>query len=285
MKTIGMKEEVESYILSNFDTKILSCKPEIEIDDIGIKAVIWNIKTSTEGNWWVVTSDRFPMNLYPQFEYYFGTDEVFSFHLGLMTRLAEDYETGHKNELKNITFGTELLNELSRKLTLIAEKVDSVEELEEIQGIGVMCRETLILLGNYIFEVEFLDGEDEPKRSDFKQKAFYFLQKAISGKENKELRQSTRNMTNSAWDYANKITHSTTATVHDASIAYTLCVATVSVYEKLLSKYYDPISHIKCMKCGSKKIELYEEKEILYGKCMNCCFIIEFVEEEGENFA
>lgn len=284
MNTIGMKEKVEEYIFSQFknEIEILSCKPESTIEDFGVEAVVWNVKTDKENNWWVVTSDTYPMNLYPQFEYYFGTDEVFSFHIGLMQRVRQQYDTEHKNELSNITFGTSLLNELGRKLKLLAENVDSATEVEEFQSIGVMCRETLIMLGNYIFEVDFLNGDEEPKVSDFKNKSYYFLQAVMPGRDNKELRKTIKDMTNSSWDYANKVTHSTSTTIHDASITYTLCVATVSLYEKLIAKYYDPISNIKCMQCGSKKIELFEIEDKLNGKCMNCSCEFTFV-EDGEN--
>ena len=50
-------------------------------NDFDLDVTVWNVKTDTDGAWWVVEGDTVPMNLYPQGAYYFGTDEVYSFHM------------------------------------------------------------------------------------------------------------------------------------------------------------------------------------------------------------
>ena len=82
-------------------------------------------------------------------------------------------------------------------------------EIEEIQAIGVICRETLLTL----------------------------------------------------WDYSNWITHSTSSSIQDASIALNLCTTVVSAFENLLDKINDPLAGLKCKKCGSKNLFIAENDE------------------------
>ena len=83
-------EDVKSYVewQSQGKCTVLSAKTEQHFDDLGVDVRVWNVKTDTDGDWWVVEGDRIPMNLYPQSAYYFGVDEVYSFHMGLMQRMS-----------------------------------------------------------------------------------------------------------------------------------------------------------------------------------------------------
>lgn len=118
-----------------------------------------------------------------------------------------------------------------------------------------------------------------PKESDFKNKSKYFITRAISGSENAELRNSIRKLCNASWDFSNKVTHSDTKDIYDASIAYSLCVATTTVLEKLMDKVHDPFAKIRCIQCGSKNIKLFEKDEELYGECYICGTQFKFIEE------
>ncbi len=88
-------EDVAKYVewQSQNKCKVLSAKPEQTFNDLGVEVRVWNVKTDTDGSWWVVEGDTVPMNLYPQDAYYFGTDEVYSFHMGIMERMkASEYK-------------------------------------------------------------------------------------------------------------------------------------------------------------------------------------------------
>lgn len=89
------KEQVDNYIKRQLkECKIISSKPETTISDMGHEVTIWNVRTDNEGAWWVASGGGFPMNLYSQDQPYFlTTDEVFSFHFGLMMRLIYSEET------------------------------------------------------------------------------------------------------------------------------------------------------------------------------------------------
>ena len=68
-------EDVKSYVewQSQGKCTVLSAKTEQHFDDLGVDVRVWNVKTDTDGDWWVVEGDRIPMNLYPQSAYYFGS--------------------------------------------------------------------------------------------------------------------------------------------------------------------------------------------------------------------
>lgn len=61
------------------------------------------------------------MNLYPQGAYYFGTDEDYSFHMGLMERMQASQEQYNPDDyIETASLGTEITPQLLRKLRSVA---------------------------------------------------------------------------------------------------------------------------------------------------------------------
>ena len=61
------------------------------------------------------------MNLYPQGAYYFGTDEDYSFHMGLMEQMQASQEQYNPDDyIETASLGTEIASQLLRKLRSIA---------------------------------------------------------------------------------------------------------------------------------------------------------------------
>mgnify|MGYP001202529491 FL=1 len=90
--------------------KVLSAKPEHNFNDLGVEVCVWNVKTDTDGDWWVVEGDTVPMNLYPQSAYYFGADEVYSFHMGLMQRMSASHDRYDPEDfIRGVTLDAEAL--------------------------------------------------------------------------------------------------------------------------------------------------------------------------------
>ncbi|MEA4894669.1 MAG: hypothetical protein VB064_05355 [Oscillospiraceae bacterium] len=268
------KKQVEKYVEEQCGgkTKVIHSKPEQTYNELGFSVTIWNVKTDNDGAWWVVQGDL-PMNLYPQDKaYYFSTDEVFSFHLGIMLRLMNDEARNAESFIEHISNGTQLSMALKRKLSLASEKLNVAVEIEEIQSIGVICRETLIELINYVYDIDSFDGEDEYKKSDVKNRGELIIERYLAGSANAELRKYIKNLLNGAWDYSNSITHSTSKTKYEASICLTMTVALVSSFENLLNKYFDPIAGLKCKKCGSRRLIVAENEKTsdLLIICENC---------------
>lgn len=164
------KEQVDQYIESQMQCKVISSKPETTICDLGHEVTIWNVRTDKEGAWWVATGGDFPMHYYPQdTPYYLTTDEVFSYHLGLMMRLLYNHETHPEHVVDFISREAGIASDIRRKLELAAEKFNDAVEIEEIQAVGVICRETLLkLIGNISESDILIKGAEEFKKADFK---------------------------------------------------------------------------------------------------------------------
>lgn len=83
---INAEEKITSYLKDNDVTSIKYMQVEQTYRDLDIEVNVWNVKTNS-GNWWVVEGEGIPMNLYTQNEYYFSSDEAYSFHMGITQRL------------------------------------------------------------------------------------------------------------------------------------------------------------------------------------------------------
>ena len=263
MSVSEIQKQVEEYVESQChgNAKVIHSKQEQSYNELGFSITIWNVKTDNDGSWWVAQGDL-PMNLYPQDKaYYFSTDEAFSFHLGLMLRLINDDENLSNNMIDYVANNTEIVDNVKRKLLLASEKLQHAVEIEEIQGIGIICRETLIELIGYLFEEDSFESETDFKKSDVKNRGELVINKYLAGSENAELRKHIKNLLNGSWDYANILTHSSSRSIHEASICLTMTIAVVSSFENLLQKYHDPLAGLKCKKCGSKSLLIAENDE------------------------
>ncbi|MHA6482366.1 hypothetical protein ACX1C1_10760 [Paenibacillus sp. strain BS8-2] len=263
MSSPEIKKQVEDYVewQCRGKAKVIHSKPEQTYNELGFEVTIWNVKTDNDGAWWVAQGDL-PMNLYPQdHAYYFVTDEVFSFHLGIMLRMMNDEANKPENTIHNIASGTEISINIKRKLVIASQKLQEAVEIEEIQAIGVTCRETLIELINHLFTLDDFEGQDDFKKSDVKNRGSLVIEKYLTGSENSDLRKHLRNVLNGAWDLSNSLTHSSSKTVYDASICLTMTTAAVSVFEDLLNKHDDIFSGIRCNNCGSKQLTIAENDE------------------------
>lgn len=284
-------EDVANYVewQSQHKCKVLSAKPEHTFNDLGVEVRVWNVKTDTDGSWWVVEGDTVPMNLYPQDAYYFGADEVYSFHMGIMERMkVSAYKP--ENYVNAMTLESDIAPQLFRKLKNIANLIDSAIEIEDFQAIGVQCREILIELGNSIYFTEMAGESEQPQASNFKKKAELFVQFYLAGSDNSDYRSIIKKLTESTWDYANKITHSHNTTFYEASTCVSLCTSLVGVYENIRQKVFDPISQYKCKSCTSKKLEIIDDEtgedgivQKLFLQCEECGDIAEIIIEADDN--
>ncbi|MCE7698317.1 MAG: hypothetical protein K8E24_005585, partial [Methanobacterium paludis] len=212
---------------------------------------------------------------YPQDKpYYFTTDEIFSFHLGLMMRVMYDHETKPQHVIDFLSGETATASVIRRMLELTAEKLNDATELEEIQAIGVMCREILLKQIEIISQSDSLtlEGIETLKKADFKNRVELILKTIVPGKRNKTLRKSTKDLAFGVWDLSNIITHSKSGTEHKAGVCLTLCTAFITSMEHLLLNYFDILSGEKCRNCGSKKLTIAEndENDIILIICEMC---------------
>lgn len=143
---IETEKRIKRYLKENKISKVLHMQVERSFEENGVTVNIWNVKAN-KGAWWVAEGVRVPMNLYTQDAYYFSVDEVYSFHLGILQRIQ-----GGKSEseqiLSDLPLDLEQVDLIRRKINLAAERLHVGMEPEEMQGIGLICRESLIALAN-----------------------------------------------------------------------------------------------------------------------------------------
>lgn len=280
-------EDVTKYVEleSQNKCKVLSAKPEYKFNDLGMEVCVWNVKTDNDGDWWVVEGDEVPMNLYSQSAYYFGADEAYSFHMELMKRMRVEQEKFSSEDfVRGVTLGTDIAPQLFRKLKNVAQLIDSAHEVEDFQSIGVQCIEILIELGNYIYVPDMATNGEQPQKSNFKQKVELFLQFYLKGSENSDYRSMIKKLTESTWEYACKITHSSKATFYEASSCVMMCTSLIGVCENILQKIYDPVSQYECSSCKSKRLVIDSDEsnedgivQKLFLKCDECETITEVI--------
>ena len=285
-------EDVKNYVewQSQGKCTVLSAKTEQHFDDLGVDVYVWNVKTDTDGDWWVVEGDTVPMNLYSQSAYYFGADEVYSFHMGLMQRMSAAQDEYNPEDFVNgVTLDAEIAPQLFRKLKSVAALIDTAKEIEDFQAIGVQCRETLIELGNHIYNPMMAGSGEQPQASNFKRKSELFIQFYLKGSENSDYRNIIKKLTEATWDYANKITHSRSATYYEVSTCVTLSISLEGLYENILQKDFDTHSQYHCSICQSKKLSIVGDDsdedgivQKLYLHCEECGGTTEVVFEKND---
>jgi hypothetical protein len=210
----------------------------------GQKFEVWDVLAAS-GRWWVVTN---PMNFYSQ-EKFPILDEVFTFHLGLMLRVTDRPEPFASNE-ELARFG-----EAWRKWTTAAMQVDEADEADAFQAIGMQCREALIAMVKAA-QVQMPASElaeDRPKAADVVGWCERIADTVAPGDSRKQVRSHLKAVSKSTWELVNWLTHSSSATRHDAVLA-------VSGVEHVLSSFgsawvrHERGAPDRCPECGSYKL-------------------------------
>jgi len=263
---------VKEYVEDQFDCAITNIKPEQKFDDLGFDVTVWNVKTKSEGSWWVVDGKTLPMNLYTQNESFFSADEAYSFHLGLMERVMNREISEPFNVIGHGIHGADITFEIHRKLSEAVVSLDRFMETESIQKTGLCCRESLIMLTNNLFQESFLEENEEmPKGSDFVSKSGIILRKILPGSSNSDLRSHIKKISKAAWDFSNQTTHSSSKTYYDASICLTLTKSVISTFENLIKKHLDILSEMTCDECGGRNIRAEDRANGKIGVICKVC--------------
>ncbi len=246
--------DVEQYVEREGREKVMSAKEEQRFSDLGLEVRVWNVVTD-KGRWWVVEGDGAPMNLYPQTAYYFSSDEAYSFHMGVMARVHTSLEKDPEHALRLVRFGQDRFAGVRRKLHVAAQALPTAAEAEDHQAIGLSCREALIALGaEIVINSDVPEGEEPPKRGDFKNRAQLAIGRMLPGPQNDALRKHSRKICEAAWEWTSSLTHSPTRSRPDSVIALTMTGAVIGLFEQLLEKFaYE--EEFECPSCRSRQLQ------------------------------
>lgn len=269
---IDAEQRITSYLADNDVGGIKYMKVEQTFDDLGDEVHVWNIRTN-DGNWWVVEGENVPMNLYTQNEFYFSADEAYSFHMGITQRLQARHHQTFKHVIDEVPLDIDWVKSISRRLNSAALELNDVSGPEDIQSIGLTCRESLIELAGALAQgnPELLT-EHGLKAADFKGIAKAAINLYAVGKRNSNLRKRCRDLIEAAWDHSSEVVHSSNKNIPDAKICLLFTCSAVSVIQNLFFKYLGFDEEPKCPECKSMDYDLAggETSEELVLCCNSC---------------
>ena len=151
---------IEGYMASQArDEKVIHLEKVTSERVMGRDRDVWDVHTD-QGRWWVITG---PTNLYSQAQFP-SMDVALSFHVGVTLRVEE--RDRHHAEVDD---HVDRFAEAWRKLEQAAEALNTADEAEEFQAVGMHCRESLIAFMHTASEVVTLPpGVARAKAADVK---------------------------------------------------------------------------------------------------------------------
>jgi len=213
---------------------------------VGKTHLMYDVHT-IKGRWWVITE---PTNLYDQ-EAWPELDYTLSFHIGLGLRMSERSRVEAGDDRREHAEGA------WRRYAAAVEAMDTANDAEDFQAVGMKCREALLALARENHKAPWV-GEvaDPPKGDDLKGWMAVFAAKLLPDRRQ---RAYLKDVTEKTWDLAVGLQHNANATPWDAEL-------TLGAVQHLLSSFM--LARIKheygapprCTRCGSYR--LVEQGEV-----------------------
>ena len=241
------KKEIESvtgYMKSQAPGLTVEFVQKVYSENVlNVRHDVWDVHTNVD-RWWVITE---PTNLYAQ-EQFPNMDLALTFHIGLCLRIPRS----DRQKLSEIP--AEPLAACLRVLQEASEAVGQAQEVADYQAIGVRCREALLAFADIAQKViPWTVAGEPPKKADLKAWADHICSVALSGESQKQRRHLFKILLESAWDFANWLTHTKSSNWYDAEAA-------VSVTENAIGHGISAvIRHLRgvpehCPACGSQRL-------------------------------
>jgi hypothetical protein len=232
----------------------------------------WNVRTDKE-RYWVITS---PTNLYSQ-ELFPSLDYTLSFHIGVMARVQAQRKGTEDDRL------ADRLAAAFRRWEQAAEALDKSEESEDVQAVGMRCRECLIAFVRSVASPNMVPNDHErPKAADFIQWSELIADTICGGSDGKEIRKYLKCVARSTWQLVSWLTHAANATRYDGTTAIDATYAVLNAYGATLLRYERPTTD-RCARCGSLRVQALSGADPNEGDRVVCesCGWFEPIEPSG----
>lgn len=269
---IKTEKQITSYLKRYDVEKIKYIQVEQTFQDLGVEINVWNVKAENSA-WWVVEGENAPMNLYSQDANYFSADEAYSFHMGITQRLQAQHHREFKHVIDEMPLDIDKVKSINRRLNIASQDLNDISGSEDIQSIGLTCRESLIELATVLAnDNPNLLKDNNLKAADFKGIAKAVVAIYAQGKSNSKLRKRCRTMAEMAWDQSSEIVHSPNKNIPDAKICLLFTCSVVSIFQNLYLKYLGFDSEPKCPECKSMDFDLLstDQDSIIIMHCNTC---------------
>jgi hypothetical protein len=235
-------------------------KREIVLGDV---YDIWDV-TTDQDRWWVITNLT---NLYSQ-KYFPSLDYTISFHIGLMARLRS--REGRIDPEEPTPF-----DEVIRRVDQAEERHDAAIEVEDFQAVGMLLREGLLSLVSAMSERVPIDQHAErPMKANFIAWSELLADALLPGSSSKDLRQLLKNAARDAWQTANWLTHTRSASRTASTMVLHSCQTVVGhLIQALEGGRAERVG--KCPVCQSNDVRTHFDGEIqpegdYYASCGVC---------------
>lgn len=218
----------------------------------GTDHVAWDVHTDEPCRWWVITG---PTNLYSQHAFP-SLDYTFSFHVGLMGRIAS------RDTKRAPASRKDRLRDVWRRWETAAQAIDTAKEAEDFQAVGMRCRETLVSLAKALRnEVPLSKDIDPPKAADFVSWSEHIAAHFALGSRNEHIRSYLRHTSKEAWQLVNWLTHSSTASLYEAHLALDATSNLLEMYSLVVMRSESGAPKT-CPSCNSYRIVSVYEPEL-----------------------
>ena len=204
---------------------------------------VWDVHTDQD-RWWVITN---PSNLYSQ-EQFPNMDLSLTFHVGLCLRIPRS----EKQKLSELPL--EPFAQCYRYLSEASETLAQAEEVLDYQSIGMRCREALLAFADAAQTVlPWTSADPKPKQADLRSWADHICTVTMAGDSHKERRQLFKNQLESAWSFANWLTHAKGSKWQDAEAAIATTENAISLCTSSVIRHIRGVPET-CPACGSHRL-------------------------------
>ena len=238
-------EHVTEYFKSQAPDLTVTMVQKVYSENVlHIQHAVWDVHTNKD-RWWVITQ---PMNLYAQ-EQFPNMDLALTFHIGLCIRIPRS-EHQKLSDLPVEPFAA-----IYRHLGDAHDALDHAQEVADYQAIGVRCREALLAFADAGQTVMPWTSptEPQPKRADLKAWADHICNVALPGGSHEHRRHLFKTLLDSAWKFANWLTHAKNTRWHDAEAAVVTTEGAATLCTSLLIRQLRGVPD-ECPACGSHRL-------------------------------
>ena len=135
-----------------------------------------------------------------------------------------------------------------------SDALSHAEELLDYQSVGMRCREALLAFA-YIAQkaLPWTSGDPQPKAGDLRAWADHVCSLTMAGESHKERRHLFKTLLESAWTFANWLTHSNGSKWYDAEAAFTTTEHAITLCTSSVIRYMRGVPET-CPACGSHRL-------------------------------
>jgi uncharacterized protein with PIN domain len=217
------------------------------------------VRTDKE-RYWVITN---PTNLYSQ-ELFPSLDYTLSFHIGLMARVQAK-RRGSKDDRVG-----DRLAAAFRRWEQAAEALDRAGESEDVQAVGMRCRECLIAFVRTVASPAMVPpGQERPKAADFIHWSELVADAVSAGSDAAEIRGHLKATARSTWQLVSWLTHKTNAVRYDGTLAVDATYAILNAFGAAILRHERPTSD-RCSRCGSLRVQVVYHPESVSEEGVAC---------------